>query len=267
MSIDKLSALRRTFLFGELDESELCALAERAIERRLTRDEILFVAGDQAAGMFVIAEGSLRAFREGVDGREQVIHVERVGATIAELPVFDDKPYPSTVAAEEDSLVLFIDKRDVKSLCLRHPEIALAALKLLAERLRKCAALVEALSLREVDQRLARWLLSEARSRGQRINARLELTLVLTNQQIAARIGSVREVVSRAFTRLQQNQLIAIEGRRVLIGDEEQLAVFAEGVAEPTGKRASLSQAGRRCREISGRRSSRPALLPLLLNA
>lgn len=229
MSTDKIAALRRTALFGELNEPALNVLAERAVERRLKRDEILFVAGDEAAGLFVIASGALRAFREGVDGREQVIHVERAGATIAELPVFDDKPYPSTVAAEEESSVLFLAKRDVKSLCLTNPEIALAALKLLAGRLRKCAELVEALSLREVDQRLARWLLSEARLRGQRIAQGFDLTLVLTNQQIAARIGSVREVVSRALARLQNNGLIVVEGRRVTISDEQALAVFADG--------------------------------------
>ncbi len=228
MTTDKIAALRRTTLFGELSETELRALAERAVERRLNRNEVLFVAGDEAAGLFVIVTGALRAFREGVDGREQVIHVERAGATIAELPVFDDKPYPSTVAAEEDSTVLFLSKREVKSLCLTHPEIALSALKLLAGRLRKCAELVEALSLREVDQRLARWLLTEARARGKRTSDGLELDLVLTNQQIAARIGSVREVVSRALTRLQQNGLISVEGRRVVIQQEATLSIFAE---------------------------------------
>lgn len=229
MTTEKINALRKTALFGELNERELAALAERAIERRLKRDEILFVAGDEAAGLFVIAEGSLRAYREGVDGREQVIHVERAGATIAELPVFDDKPYPSTVAAEENTTVLFLARRDVKSLCLAHPEIALAALKMLSGRLRKCAELVEALSLHEVDHRLARWILAEARARGKSTGKGLELTLVLTNQQIAARIGSVREVVSRALTRLQQNSLLQIEGRKVIIHDEQALAIFADG--------------------------------------
>jgi CRP/FNR family transcriptional regulator len=229
MSTDKIAALRRTPLFSELHEPELTALAERAIERRLTRDEILFSAGDDAAGLFVIASGALRAFREGLDGREQVIHVERAGATIAELPVFDDRPYPSTVAAEEESVVLFLSKRDVRALCLTNPEIALTALKLLAGRLRKCAELVEALSLREVDQRLARWLLGEARTRGKRAEQGWEVTLVLTNQQIAARIGSVREVVSRALARLQTNSLIVVDGRRVVISDEEALEVFADG--------------------------------------
>jgi CRP/FNR family transcriptional regulator len=225
---DKSAALRRTTLFGELDEVEIQALAERAVERRLARDEVLFVAGDEAQGLFVVASGALRAFREGVDGREQVIHVERAGATIAELPVFDDRPYPSTVAAEEETVVLFLDKRDVRALCLKHPQIALAALKLLAGRLRKCAELVESLSLHEVDQRLARWLLNEAKARGIRTDGGLTIKLVLTNQQIAARIGSVREVVSRALARLQQNGLIAIDGRVIVIKDEEALAVFAD---------------------------------------
>lgn len=228
MTTDKIAALRRTALFGGLSESELDSLAKRAVEHRLNRNEILFMAGEEAAGLFVVAEGALRAYREGVDGREQIIHVERAGATIAELPVFDDKPYPSTVAAEEESTVLFLAKSEVRSLCLTNPEIALTALKLMAGRLRKCAELVEALSLREVDQRLARWLLTEARTRGQRLTNGLELNLVLTNQQIAAHIGSVREVVSRALARLQQNGLIEVEGRQVVIRDETALAVFAQ---------------------------------------
>ncbi len=227
MTIDKIAALRRTTLFGVLGEADLLALAACAVERRLARDEVLFVAGDEAAGLYVVVAGALRAYREGLDGREQVIHVERAGATIAELPVFDDKPYPSTVAAEEETTVLFFAKGDVRALCLAHPEIALAALRLLAGRLRKCADLVEALSLREVDQRLARWLLGEARLRGRRAGGGIELTLVLTNQQIAARIGSVREVVSRALSRLQQNGLISIDGRRITLPDEQALAVFA----------------------------------------
>lgn len=227
MPTDKIAALKRTQMFGELQEPQLRALAERSTERRLARDEVLFVAGDEARGLYVVVDGAVRAFRESVEGREQVLHVERAGATIAEVAVFDEGPFPSTAVAEEETTLLFIESRDVRRLCLDYPQIGLAALKLLAGRLRKCAALVEALSLREVDQRLARLLLSEARSRGVRSGAVTCVDLVLTNQQIAARIGSVREVVSRAFTRLQQNGLIELDGRRVTISNEQALAVYA----------------------------------------
>jgi CRP/FNR family transcriptional regulator len=227
MSTDKIAALRRTALFNELDEDTLHALAAHAIERRLQKDELLFVAGEEARGLYVIIEGAVRAFRESADGREQVIHVERAGATVAEVPVFDDGAFPSTVAAETDSVLLFIDKRDVRSLCLEHPQIALAALKVLAGRLRRCAELVETLSLREVGQRLARFLLAEARARGVRTKSGFEVTLTVTNQQIAARVGSVREVVSRALTRLQQDGLVALKGRRLSIPNEEALSAYA----------------------------------------
>lgn len=227
MATDRVSALKRTALFGELNENELRALADRAVEQRLARGEVLFIAGEEARGLYVIVEGAVRAFRESIDGREQVIHVERAGATIAEVPMFDDGAYPSTVAAEEDSVILFIAKQDVRNLCLSHPIIALAALKLLAARLRGCAELVEALSLHEVDQRLARLLLDEARLRGRRAGERIDFELALTNQQIAARIGTVREVVSRALSRLQQNELIVVSGRVVTILDEETLRAFA----------------------------------------
>jgi CRP-like cAMP-binding protein len=226
--MDKIGALRQTPLFSNLSDEALRSVSERAVPRRFSKDELLFVAGEEALGLYVIVAGSVRAFRESLDGREQVIHVEGAGATIAEVPVFDDGKYPSTVAAQEDTETLFIDKRDMRRLCLQHPEIPLAALRILAGRLRKCAELVEMLSLKEVGQRLARFLLSEARSHGQPSCEGITITLTQTNQQIAARVGSVREVISRAFSRLQQDGLIIIEDRKLTIPDLAVLAAFAE---------------------------------------
>src|SRR4051794_28887047 len=153
--MDPVQALKRTKLFEELGTQDLAALAVRTVERRLKRGEILFLTGEPAGGLYVVVEGSIRAYRVGADGREQTIHVERAGATLAEVPVFDEGRYPSTTVAEEDSVLLFIEKRDVLALCLERPPISLAALKLLAGRLRNCAALVEALSLKDVHGRRA----------------------------------------------------------------------------------------------------------------
>jgi len=226
--MNKTDALKRTLLFSNLTDDALRSIAERAMPRDFRKDELLFIAGEKALGLYVIVEGSVRAFRESFDGREQVIHVEAAGATIAEVPVFDDGNYPSTVIAEEDTKTLFLDKRDMRQLCLEHPEIPLAALRVLAERLRRCAELVETLSLKEVGQRVARFLLSEARKKGQQTSNGITITLTQTNQQIAARVGSVREVVSRALSRLQQDGLIIIEDRQLTIPDLAVLAKFAE---------------------------------------
>lgn len=227
MTTDKIDALKRTSLFGALEEEDLKALAALAEERRLAREEVLFLVGEEARGLYVVVSGSIRAFRAGTDGREQVIHTESAGATLAELPVFDDGTYPATAVADEDSVVLFLDKQDVRAVCLAHPKITLAALKMLAGRLRRHAELVEALSLREVGQRLARLLLTEATERGRTSEGGITFDLLMTNGQIAARVGSVREVVSRALTRLQQDELILVENRRFTIPDKGLLMIYA----------------------------------------
>jgi CRP/FNR family transcriptional regulator len=228
--MDKIEALRRTALFGELDVQILHLIAERSVHCHYRKNELLFVAGEKSQGLYVIVDGSVRAFRESLDGREQVIHVEHPGGTIAEVPVFDDGNYPSTVAADEDTNTLFLAKRDVRELCLQYPQIPLAALRVLAGRLRRCAELVENLSLREVGQRVARFVLAEARTRGQQTPQGTVVTLMQTNQQIAARIGSVRDVVSRAFSRLQTDGLIVVEDRKLTIPDVSALAAFAEQI-------------------------------------
>jgi CRP-like cAMP-binding protein len=224
---EKVAALGRTILFGDLEAGDREALAHRAAEHKLDRGKTLFLAGEAGAGVYVVVEGAIRAYRVSPDGREQVIHVERAGATLAEIPVFDGGPYPSSTAAEEDSTVLFIRREDVLRLCLDRPQISLAALRLLAARMRKCAALVERLSLRDVDRRVAQLLLEEASDYGKRSGDVLEFQLALTHQQIAARVGSVREVVSRAITRLQQGGLIRVDGRKVVIVSKEALRSYA----------------------------------------
>lgn len=213
-------------MFGGLEERDLRLVAQRASERRYGRGQILFSEGEEAKGMFVVAQGAVQALREGPDGREQVIHVERAGSTFAEVPMFDNGSYPSTVQAIEDSVVLFLAKEDVRRLCLAYPEIALGALRLLATRLRKTAMLVESLSLRDVDRRLAALLLAEADAVGTRHGDEMSLELHLTQQQIAARIGSVREVVSRAMARLQDSGLVRLDGKHLSIPHREALAQY-----------------------------------------
>jgi CRP/FNR family transcriptional regulator len=216
-------------LFGSLEDNELAALAERAVEQKLGKGEILFLAGDAPRGLYVIAEGSVRAYRVGADGREQVIHVEKAGAVIGDVPLFDEGKYPSNVAGEEDSILLFIGRGEVHRLVLEQPKIALAALKVLATRLRNCASLVETLSLHDVDRRLARLILIEARSRGKQAGRGMELEYTMTHQQVASRIGSVREVVSRAFSRLQQAGLLRVDGKRIVIPDAQLFSDYVAG--------------------------------------
>ena len=118
-SMDKITALKKTEMFGSLAEGEMAAVSQAGSERRLKKGETLFRAGEEARGLYVIVKGSLRAYRTNEEGREQTIHVEKGGSTIAEVPVFDGKPYPSTVIAETEAEVLFIPKADIPRFCHR----------------------------------------------------------------------------------------------------------------------------------------------------
>jgi CRP/FNR family transcriptional regulator len=154
--------------------------------------------------------------------------------------MFDDGPYPATAVAEEKSTVLFLERSDVCEFILRNPEVGLTALKLMAQRLRGHADLVDTLALQQVGPRLARFLLEQCRDRGSRTRTGLEVDIALSNEELASRVGSVREVVSRAITRMERDGLIAQvpsthrgKHRRLLIADEAALARYA-GEAEPT---------------------------------
>jgi CRP/FNR family transcriptional regulator len=220
---EKAAALARSHLFSAAPAAALDGLAVAAEFRVLDRGEMLFMAGEPARGLFVVVSGSIRAFRVNAKGREQTIHVESAGATLAEVPVFDDGNYPATAVAEEPSEVLFLSKADVNRFLIANPEVALAALRLMAGRLRRHAELVDSLALKDVGQRLARLLLSEARAQGSR-------QVDFSNQQLAARVGSVREVISRTLGRLAQSGMIDIDARArgITLLDEDALERFAE---------------------------------------
>lgn len=223
----KIGIFKKTELFGDLDDDVLRSIARQSVVKKLKRNELLFLEGDTANGMYVVESGAVRAFRTSPDGREQVIHVERAVTTIAEVPIFDNGNYPSTVAAEEPSVLYFLNKELILRTAVEHPELALSAVKLLALRLRRCAELVETLSLREVGQRLARLLLEESRAHGIESGGGMKIDLDLTHNQLAARIGTVREVVTRMLLRLQEQQLIVHKGKSIFIPDMRALSAFA----------------------------------------
>lgn len=231
--MDKVAALARASLFRGLNPSALNELAALARKRELKQGELLFLAGEKAEGLFVIVAGQIRAYRVNSQGREQTIHIERDGATLAEVPLFDDGPYPATAVAEEETTLLFLNKHDVQRFMLKHPEVCLTALKLMAGRLRGHAELVDALALQQVGQRVARFLLAQRNDHGVRTSAGLELNLPFSNEELAKCIGTVREVVSRTLARLENSGLITqVHGppnakhRRVIITDERSLARY-----------------------------------------
>ncbi len=214
-----MESLRKVPLFADLTEAELDLLAERAPSRKYQPGEMIFSEGDSCEGLYVLQTGNVKIFNTSASGREQVLHIERAGNSLAELPVFDGGDYPASAAAVDKCTLLFISKKDFRAFCLERPEVSLKVLKVVSARLRTLVAIIEELSFTTVRNRLASWLLQEARSKGQNTSRGIKFTLSVSNQELAFQIGTVRELVSRNLSYFQSEGMLKTEGRTVIITD------------------------------------------------
>ena len=223
--------LAQAGLFSGLSEPELAFLAQRAVSRKFAAGAMVFSEGDPCAGMYVVESGHIRIFKTSAGGREQVLSIDGPGGSVAELPVFDGGNYPASVSVVEDSTLLFIGKQDFQALCLAHPQVALKMLRVVGARLRRLVGIIEELSFTTVRHRLAAFLVRLAQREGTHTAAGIEITLPASNQELAAQIGTVRELVSRNLSRFQSENLIHMDGRRIVILDLKALQAELEGGA------------------------------------
>ena len=211
--------LARVPMFSGLAEKEMASLTRRAVPREYAAGETIFTEGEPCQGLYVVESGRVKIFKMSVGGREQVLAVDGPGASIAELPVFDDGDYPSSAAAVTEARLVFVSKQDFRALCLEHPQVALKVLKVVGGRLRRLVGIIEELSFTTVRHRMAALLLDLAKRSGASTARGTEFLLPATQQEVAAMIGTVRELVSRNLSRLQAEGIIIVEGRTVIVAD------------------------------------------------
>ena len=226
---DAFSILAHVPLFADLSEHELRALADRTASHTVAAGEQIFSEGDPCQGFFIVETGEVKIYKTAPSGREQVLTIERAGDTVAELPVFDGGAYPASATALTDGTLLFVSKRDFRTLVLENPEVGLKVLRTVGARLRRLVGLIEELSFTTVRGRLAMLLVRLIRTEGQ-ATARGHELMLPPNQELAAQIGTVRELVSRNLGRLQAEGLIRLDGKRMIVADLDALAASAEEV-------------------------------------
>ena len=194
-------------------------LAQRAVQRHYAIGESVFGEGEPCSGLYVVESGHVRIFKSSASGREQVLSIDGPGGSIAELPVFDGGSYPASATAMDDATLLFVSKQDFQALCLAHPQVALKVLQVVGARLRRLVGIIEELSFTTVRHRLASFLFRLAQKEGKRCGTCIEITLPISNQELASQIGTVRELVSRNLSRLQAEGMLKIDGRTVMISN------------------------------------------------
>lgn len=223
MENNHASTLKKVPIFSGLADGELNFLLPRVVPRRFSAGESIFQEGQPCGGMYVVESGQVRIFKSSISGREQVLSIDGPGSSVAELPVFDGGNYPASATAVEDATLLFVSKQDFQALCLEHPQVALKVLRVVGGRLRRLVGIIEELSFTTVRHRLAAYLVRLAKKEGTRAKEGTEILLPDNNQELAAQLGTVRELVSRNLSRLQAEGLVRIEGRHVLIPNPQAL--------------------------------------------
>jgi CRP/FNR family transcriptional regulator len=227
---DRAMALREEVaavpLFAELGDRHVASLAALARACRFTAGQVVFAEGDPASGFHVVTAGRVRVFKSSPEGREQILHVWGPGEPFGEVAVFHGDAFPASVAALDDSRTLFFPRAGLLDLVRRDPEFALRLLGVLALRLRRFAAQVEALTLREVPARLAAYLLLRDDEQGGTGLVELDLA----KGQLANLLGATPETFSRVLGRLAREGLVRPEGARaVRLLDAQALGDVADG--------------------------------------
>jgi CRP/FNR family transcriptional regulator len=210
-----VNTLRSCQLFTGLPLPDLENIAEVTVVKSLEKDDYLFHEGDPARGFYVVQHGAVNVHRVNAAGKEQIIHIFRTGDSFAEVALASATGYPADARALESTQVLLVQKDGILALLKRQPELALRMLGSMSSHLRVLVSQLEDLTLKDVETRLANWLVKRCPNPQSEKPARIELTM--TKRVLAAELGTVSETFSRTLAKFRQQKLLAVKGKTVMV--------------------------------------------------
>ena len=215
--LDIIHKLQTVPFFGTLSSEKLVHLAREARHYTYLAGESVFIEGEASHGLYWVQSGWLKAIKYSTSGREQILHLMEPGQTFNEVGAFTSLPNPATVVVLESAHVWLLPREAIKQLIQEDATFAQHIINVLAERLRHSVALVEDLSLKSVTGRLARLILDEA-------NGDILLRpRWYTQNELAARLGTVTDVIQRALRQLEAGGLIEVERHQIRIVKPDEL--------------------------------------------
>ena len=221
-----MAALRRTRMFSDLPSEDLQAVADACTVRSLQKGEMLFREGEKAEGFYVMQTGAVSIYRLTPDGREQIICVFRPPESFAEVTLATIEVYPANAVALEAAQVIRIQKGAFRDLVCRKPELALQMLGSMSLHLKHLVQSLQDIKGRQVEGRLADWLLRHAPEAD--ASGTVVFTLPVTKRVLAGQLGVTSETLSRTLARLKKEGLIDVDGPRVTLLNATGLRAYLE---------------------------------------
>jgi CRP/FNR family transcriptional regulator len=216
-----LIRLRRLPFFDGLDDEALDGLARAARRREYRAGEVIVLEGEAQPGLYFLDTGYVKVVKSAPSGREQTLRVLEPGDTFNEIGVFSRQPNPATAVALEPTAVWLIPRETLTRLMRERPDFAQSVIERMAERMLFLVTLVSDLSLRPVTGRLARLLLETAADNV------MPRPRWFTQAELAARLGTVPDVVQRSLRGLEADGLIAVDRAEIRILDRPALEQLA----------------------------------------
>lgn len=224
--MDARTVIKGCPLFSGVTGEDLDFLASVGKGRPHEKGEVLFSEGEDARGFYVVGTGKVKIYKLSPEGKERILHIVHPGGTFAEAAIFGDGRYPAYAEPLEKSYLLFFPKREFITLLHEHAQIAINMIGGLSRFLRQFATQVEELTFKDVPARLARYLLELV---GDDVDT---LQLPISKTQLASRLGTVSETLSRTFRKLSDEALLEVRGKTIVILDRDRLEDLAETYKE-----------------------------------
>jgi CRP/FNR family transcriptional regulator, dissimilatory nitrate respiration regulator len=210
-----VNSLRSCQLFAGLPPPDLEKIADVTVVKSLAKGDYLFHEGDPAHGFYVIQRGAVNVHRVNAAGKEQIIHVFRTGESFAEAALATPTGYPADARALEATQVLLVQKTGILELLKRQPELGLRMLGSMSGHLRTLVGQLEDLTLKDVETRLANWLVK--RCPHPQGGSPVKIELAMTKRVLAAELGTVSETFSRTLAKFREQKLLAVKGKTVTV--------------------------------------------------
>jgi CRP/FNR family transcriptional regulator, dissimilatory nitrate respiration regulator len=209
------NALRSCQLFLGLPAVDISAIAACAIPKQVAKGDYLFREGSPSEGFYIVQRGGINVHRVSAAGKEQVIHLFQPMESFAEATLATEGGYPADARATIESTVLLIPKRDFIELLRRRPELALRMLGSMSQHLRVLVGLLDDLTLKDMETRLANWLLK--RCPRPLPDAPVIVQLDRTKRFLAAEMGTTSETLSRTLAKFREQKLVQVKGNTITL--------------------------------------------------
>jgi len=208
--------------FSGLGSGELEAIRQLVFEKWADRGELILMEDEPTQTVYFVVTGVIKAFKTSAEGKEQILCILRPGDSFNDVSVFDGGPNPVSAIAMSRVRLYGISKTDMETLLREHPGIAINIIKVLAGKVRHFVSLVEDLSFRHVTGRVAKLLLEYATNGSEEGKGKSPRPR-LTQQDMAAMVGTAREVVGRSLKALEEEGAIRMDRHRIAIVNREVL--------------------------------------------